>query len=106
MSELRDIIQGTQRRVARFATTSPDDAHNRRRLIFLLIIFFFACILTKLTFGKDENTLGLVNNFTSTIIWLVGIYVGGSVAAQAVGGPQVTETPAGPPAANPPAPAR
>ena len=79
---------GVENRIFRFFGTSPDDAHNRRRLIFFLIVFFVLCIVFKLAQHKDENTVQLIKDFTSTIVWLVGIYVGGSVAAKVSGEPQ------------------
>ena len=87
---LRRGVWRIEDRAIGFLTTSPNEAQNRRRLIFLLIVFFLACILWKLISG-DATTVELVKTFTSTIIWLVGIYVGGTVAATAVGEPQVTE---------------
>jgi hypothetical protein len=36
------------RRITRFLTTTPDEAHNRRRLLFALIAFFVICILVTL----------------------------------------------------------
>ena len=39
----------------------------------------------------SQTTLDLIKTFTTTIIWLVGIYVGGTVAALAVDKPHVTE---------------
>jgi hypothetical protein len=74
-----------QDRIVHFFGTSPDDAHNRHRLIFLLIAFFLAGIVFKLI-KKDADTVEMVKNFTSTITWLIGIYVGGTVAAQLNGG--------------------
>ena len=74
-------------RIFHFFGTSPDDAHNRRRLLFFLIVFFLLCIVFKLV-QKDDNTAQLIKDFTSTIVWLVGIYVGGSVAAKVAGEPQ------------------
>jgi hypothetical protein len=74
-------------RIFHFFGTSPDDAHNRRRLIFFLIVFFLPCIVFELA-HKDENTVQLIKDFTSTIVWLIGIYVGGSVAAKVAGEPQ------------------
>jgi hypothetical protein len=38
-----------------------------------------------------QSTVDLIKTFTTTIIWLVGIYVGGTVAALAVDKPHVTE---------------
>jgi hypothetical protein len=84
-------VQPIEDRIFHFLGTSPDDAHNRRRLIFFLIVFFLACILIKLIY-RDTTTVELIKDFTSTIIWLVEIYVGGSVAAKAVGEPHVTQT--------------
>jgi hypothetical protein len=73
-----------QNRIVHFLGTSPDDAHNRHRLIFFLIAFFLAGIVFKLV-RKDADTVEMVKNFTSTIVWLTGIYVGGTVAAKLVG---------------------
>jgi hypothetical protein len=84
------LRRGVEGRGIHFLTTSPNEAQNRRRLIFFLVVFFLACILWKLIYG-DASTVELVKTFTSTIIWLVGIYVGGTVAATAVGEPQVRE---------------
>jgi hypothetical protein len=94
------------RRITRFLTTTPDEAHNRRRLLFILITFFVICILVTLgsfVFNTPTNTtpanttpanttLELIKNFTSAILWLAGIYVGGTVAAMAVDKPKVTAT--------------
>jgi hypothetical protein len=73
-----------QNRIVHFLGTSPDDAHNRHRLIFFLIVFFVLCIVFKLV-KKDENTVQMIKDFSSTIIWLTGIYVGGTVAAKLAG---------------------
>jgi hypothetical protein len=70
-----------QDRILHFLGTSPDDAHNRHRLIFFLILFFLLCIVIELV-AKDGNKVELIKNFSSTIVWLIGIYVGGTVAAK------------------------
>ena len=64
------------------------------------------CIVFKLV-DKDENTVQLLKDFSSTIVWLIGIYVGGSVAAKAAGEPQPNggivgnDLPVKPPSQNP-----
>jgi hypothetical protein len=73
-----------QNRIVHFLGTSPDDAHNRHRLIFFLIVFFLLGIVFKLV-KKDENTVQLIKDFSTTIIWLTGIYIGGTVAAKLAG---------------------
>ena len=74
-----------QDRIVHFIGTSPDDVHNRHRLIFFLIAFFLSGIVFKLV-KKDENTVELVKNFSTTIVWLMGIYVGGTVVTKLSGG--------------------
>jgi hypothetical protein len=73
-----------QNRIVHFLGTSPDDAHNRHRLIFFLIVFFLLGIVFKLV-KKDENTVQLIKDFSTTIVWLTGIYIGGTVAAKLAG---------------------
>jgi hypothetical protein len=68
-------------RMRRFMTISPDEAHNRRRFIFLLVMLCVVVVGWELVFSSDSSRVTLINNFLSTILWLVGIYVGGSVAA-------------------------
>ena len=88
------ILSPVVDRFVRFIGTSPDDAHNRRRITFFLICLFLAGIAYELIFvEKDAARLDLIKSFSSTIIWLMGIYVGGSVAAKAVGEPQPATAP-------------
>jgi hypothetical protein len=68
-------------RMWRFITTSPDEAHNRRRFIFFLVMLCVIVVAWELMFSSDLSRVTLINNFLSTILWLVGIYVGGSVAS-------------------------
>ena len=76
-------------RIRNFFGTSPDDAHNRRRMTFFLICFFLAGIVYELSLAdKSVGRSDLIKGFSNTIVWLVGIYVGGSVAAKAAGEPQ------------------
>lgn len=85
------ILKPSGDRISRFLGTSPDDAHNRSRLIFFLIVFFLSRIVATLIV-RDNKTVDLVKEFTSTTTWLVGIYVGGTVAAKFAGEPHITET--------------
>lgn len=87
-------------RVERFLSTTPGDAGNRRRLIFFLIFLFMAGIFIEL-FREDPKRVDLITDFTKTIVWLVGIYVTGSVASKVVGEPHVPDV-AGRPNPSPP----
>jgi hypothetical protein len=58
---------------------SSDD--YRHRLLFFLILLFCMGIGYELFFDDKTAKLDVIKSFTDTIIWLVGIYVGGTVAA-------------------------
>jgi hypothetical protein len=75
--------QGIMQRISHFVGTSPDDAHNRRRLIFFLICCCLLAIGFEL-YREDDKMVDLIKDFTSTLVWLIGIYVTGTVASQAV----------------------
>lgn len=87
-SPFKDIdLQPAIRRFEHFIGTSPDEAGNRRRLIFFLIFALVIGIAIEI-FRTDDRRFDIIKEFTSTIVWLVGIYVGGSVAAKLAGEPQ------------------
>jgi hypothetical protein len=67
-------------RMTHFLGTSPDEAGNRRRLIFFLLLLFCAAIAYELWLDKSTAREDLIKTFSSTITWLVGIYVAGTVA--------------------------
>ncbi len=55
-------------------------------MIFSLIAFFCLGIVYELYSDHDMTARGdLIKTFSTTIVWLVGIYVGGTVAAGATG---------------------
>ena len=72
-------------RILHFLGTSPDDAHNRHRMVFFLVILFCIGIGYELRFDDSAANSAvresLIKTFSSTITWLVGIYVAGAVAA-------------------------
>jgi hypothetical protein len=68
-------------RILHFLGTSPDDDHNRHRLVFFLLVFFCVGIGFELCCDKNPARESLIKTFSSTITWLVGIYVAGAVAA-------------------------
>jgi hypothetical protein len=67
-------------RMTHFLGTSPDEAGNRRRMIFFLLALFCAAIAYELWLDKSTAREDLIKTFSSTITWLVGIYVAGTVA--------------------------
>jgi hypothetical protein len=69
-----------------FWLKSPDDAQNRHRMVFSLIAFFCLGIVYELYSDHDMTARGdLIKTFSTTIVWLVGIYVGGTVVARVTG---------------------
>jgi hypothetical protein len=85
-------------RMTHFLGTSPDEAQNRHRFIFFLVVLFCIGIGYELCFDKSTARESLIKTFSSTITWLVGIYVAGAVAAKfsPPGGPAVLKAPSAP----------
>jgi hypothetical protein len=69
-------------RITHFLGTSPDEAHNRHRMVFFLVVLFCIGIAYELHCDTSTAREGLIKTFSSTITWLVGIYVAGAVAAK------------------------
>jgi hypothetical protein len=70
-------------RILHFLGTSPDEDHNRHRMVFFLVVLF--CIGIAYELHLDPGSSGresLIKTFSSTITWLVGIYVAGAVAVK------------------------
>jgi hypothetical protein len=76
-------------RAVHFLETSPTEVQNRHRLIFFLLVFFCVCIFYELLPHHDSSGReGLIKTFSSTITWLVGIYVAGAVASAKIPPPK------------------
>jgi hypothetical protein len=85
-------------RILHFLGTSPDEDHNRHRMVFFLLVFFCVGVGIELCCDKSPARESLIKTFSSTITWLVGIYVAGAVAAKfsSPGGPAVPKAPGAP----------
>lgn len=93
LRSVTDLDKPILDRIAHFLETSPNEVQNRHRLVFFLLLFFCICIAFELLFhsGSSEGA-SLIKTFSSTITWLVGIYVAGAVASTKLPTPPKTDS--------------